>query len=126
MKSKLEIYALAVCFTSVVCLVISVGIAGYNIIEIINPELTIGSYVYNTLQSNDSFWESRKCNNESKVLPVRPPEEELSKKRKEALAIALKGEKREGFQSLVKTLMFILAGGIALLVHWKIAKKART
>jgi len=37
MKSKLEIYALAVCFASIVCLIISIGIAGYSIIEITAP-----------------------------------------------------------------------------------------
>ncbi len=126
MKSKLEIYALAVCFAAVVCLVISIGIAGYSIIEIVNPTLTMKSYEYNIYQSNDSYWESKQCHCDTKVIPTRPSEEELSKKRQEALAITLKGEKREGFQTFVKSMMFILAGGIALLIHWKIAKKARS
>ena len=44
MKSKLEIYALSVCFAAMVCLVISGGIAGYSIFEIMMPELTMRSH----------------------------------------------------------------------------------
>jgi hypothetical protein len=126
MKSKLEIYALAVCFAAIVCLVISIGIAGYSIVEITNPYITIRAYDYDKYQSNDSYWDSKIYDQDQKTVQQRPSEEELTKKRQEAMVIALKGERREGIQSLIQSLMFILAGGVTLLVHWQIAKRART
>jgi hypothetical protein len=58
-KSLLEIYALAVCFATIVCFVISLGVALYKIVEIINPEFTMNSYEYKRYQSNDAYWQSR-------------------------------------------------------------------
>jgi len=124
MKSKLEIYALAVCFAAMVCLVVSFGIAGFGIFEIATPELTMRSYTYEKFQTNDSYFENKRpcC---SKEKEPRPSEDVLTKQRLEAFAVETKGEQREGFQTLIKCMMFIAASGIALAVHWKIAQKAR-
>src|SRR4051812_26499256 len=115
MKSKLEIYALAVCFAAVVCLVISTGIAGYAVFEIAAPELTMRSYTYEKYQTNDSYFENKRpcCSEEKKQ---RPSEDTLTKQRVDAFAVELKGEKREGFQTLIKCLMFLVVSGIALAV----------
>lgn len=126
MKSKLEIYALSVCFAAVVCLVISTGIAGYSIFEIFVPELTMKSYQYNKYQTNEAFWEnmsSNSCSEGEKL--VRPAEEELTKQRLKGFSVEIKAEKRGGFQSLIKCFMFILASGVALIIHWKISQKSR-
>jgi hypothetical protein len=123
-RSKLEIYALSVCFASVVCLVISFGIAGYSIVEIFKPELTMSSYSYANYQTNDSYWKYKHSQSSDEKDP-RPSEEALSKQRLEEYSIELKGEERGGFQVLIKSLMFILVGSISLLIHAQIAKKSR-
>jgi hypothetical protein len=125
MKYKLEIYALAICFAAVVCLVISTGIAGYAVFEIASPDLTMRSYTYEKHQTNDSYFESKRpcC---SKEKEPRPSEDTLTKQRLEAFSVELKGEQREGFQTLIKCFMFIAVSGIALVVHSKIAKRARS
>lgn len=125
MKSKLEIYALSVCFAAVVCLVISAGIGGYAVFEIVTPELTISSYKYDKYQTNDDYWKSKSSCSKEETNEVRPSEEELTKKRLEALSIEIKAEKRGGFQSLIKCFTFIFVSGLTLLIHWKIAKKSR-
>ena len=125
MKSKLEIYALSVCFASVVCLVISAGIAGYSIFEITAPELTMNSYRYDKYQTNEAFWKSEVSCSKEKQTEVKPDEEALTKQRLAAFAVEVKAEKREGAQTLVRCFMFILVSGIALFIHWKIAKKSR-
>ncbi|MDP8287976.1 MAG: hypothetical protein RAP03_15000 [Candidatus Electryonea clarkiae] len=122
MKSKLEIYALSVCFAAVVGLVISAGVAGYSVFEIIDPELTMISYTYDKYQTNEAYWKSILSCSKTKD---KPNEEELTKKRQEAFVVAVKAEKRGGIQSLIRCLMFILTSGITLLIHWKIAKKSR-
>jgi hypothetical protein len=122
MKSKLEIYALSVCFAAVISLVISTGIAGYAIIKIAAPHLTMSSYDYDRLQTNDAFWvKIASCSKEA----GRPGEEELTKRRLEAFDLELQSERREGLQSLVQCLIFILVSGAVLIVHWQIAQKAR-
>jgi hypothetical protein len=124
MKSKVEIYALSVCFAAVVCLIISFGIAGYSIIEIVNPELTMSSYKYDQYQTNEDYRKNMdSCEKEEKTETK--IDEELTKQRIAAFAVAVKSEKREGFQSLIQCLMFILVSSITLLIHWKIAQRAR-
>ena len=125
LKSKLEIYALAVCFMSVICLVVSFGIAGYSIVEMFKPELTMASYTYERYQTNDNYWEGRRSSRNSETKEIRPSEEVLSKQRRDEYSAALRGKERSGFQALIKSLMFILAGGITLLVHWQIANRSR-
>src|SRR4030042_3849552 len=110
MKSKLEIYALAVCFATVVCLVISIGIAGYSVFEIAAPKLTMSSCLYENYQTNDAYWTSQdSCyEKEKEKAKVKPSEEELTKQRLAAFDSAVKREQREGFQSLIRCLMFII------------------
>jgi hypothetical protein len=125
MKSKLEIYALAVCFAAVVCLVISISIAGYSIIQIMWPELTMRSYNFDKYQTNQLYWESKQSFSKDKVSAKKPSEVELAQQRMEALRLELNGEKRNGLQSLIHALMFIVVGTITLFLHWRIAKRAR-
>ena len=126
MKSKLEIYALAICFTSVICLVISFGIGGYVIVTIGAPEFTMNSYEYKKFTSNDAYWENINSCYKDEKCKDRPSEDVLTKERNESKAIAIKEEKRTGMQLLIQCLIFITASGVALYIHSKIAKQART
>jgi len=125
MKSKLEIYALSVCFAAVVCLIISAGVGGYSIFEIATPELTMTSYEYDKHQTNDAFWKSKSSCSKTDLSETRPSEDELSKQRLEAFSVEIKSEQRSGFQSLIKCLIFIFVSGVTLVIHWKIAKSSR-
>ena len=126
MKSKLEVYALAVCFAAVVCLLISAGIGGYGLIKIIWPELTLYSWEYNSHQNNDAFWKSMSSRTPIEQMPKqRPAEEHLTQLRLESYSRALAIERRDGTQNLLKYAIFFLVGAIALFVHWRIARQAR-
>jgi hypothetical protein len=122
MKSKLEVYALAVCFAAIVCLVISLSIAGYSIVRIAYPEITIKSYDYKMYRTNDSYWASRYFPGGG--VPTRPPEEEITRQRLSAYHTVIYGERREALQTLIQTFMFVVVGTITLLLHWRLAKKA--
>lgn len=125
MKPKLETYGLSVCFAMVVSLVISMSIAGYALLEIVTPELTMSSYEYDKYQTNEAYWKSNNsCSNEERSV-AKPGNEELTKQRSEAFAKEIESEKREGSQSLMQCFMFILVSGISLCIHWIIARKAR-
>jgi hypothetical protein len=130
-KTLLEIYGLAVCFATIVCFVVSLGVALYSVVQIVNPEFTMNSYEYNRYQSNDAYHLSR-CglspvdayrNNEKEMQ--RPSEEELTKQRQEGYRSAKISEKRDGFQSLTKTAIIILINTVVFLIHWGIARRSR-
>jgi hypothetical protein len=128
-KSILEIYALAVCFVTVVCFVVALGIASYSVLEISKPEFTITSWQYSQHQTNDAFWNScsggRYCGSEEKKKE-RPSEPELTKQREESFALVLLNEQRDASQTLVKCLIVILIDAAAFALHWLLSKRART
>jgi len=80
----LEIYALAVCFLTVLCFSICLGIGIYSVIQTTNPEFTLNAIEYGKHQSNDAFWDcgfrGGYCSDEDKKKQ-RPSEIELTKKR---------------------------------------------
>ena len=124
-KSILEVYALAVCFTAIICFVVALGISIYDFIQIVNPEFTLSSYKYNRHQSNDAFWAGTgDCGSDDKEKQ-RPNEEELTKKRLTSYQHAIKAERRDAFQSITLASIILAIDTILFLVHWRVAKRAR-
>lgn len=128
-KTILEIYALAVCFFSVVALVVIFGIGCYSTISFVNPEFTLNSFAYTRHQSNDSFWAgcsgSWECGSAGEKKGVRPPELELSKLRLASFQRDLFSEERAGLQSIVRCLIGLICTSLVFLLHWFLAKRAR-
>ncbi len=125
-KSILEVYALAVCFATIVCFVVALGVAIYDIIQISSPEFTLSSYEYNRHQSNDVFWERYKYGYDNRDKEMqRPPEEMLTKQRLESYHQVIKAERRDAFQSLTLSSIILVIDVIVFLVHWRVARRAR-
>jgi hypothetical protein len=120
-KTILEIYALAVCFFTVACFVISLGVGLYDLIEIVDPEFTLGGYEYERHQTNEAFAKQYKSRKEEV-----PPDDELTRLREESYRLALKNERRSGMQSLTQVVIIIIIDVMLFLFHWFLAKKART
>ncbi|WP_075186205.1 hypothetical protein [Teredinibacter haidensis] len=126
MKSKLEIYSLSVCFATVLCLVIASGFGGYALLGIFVPDLTMNPYNYGQYQSNNAYWKRNYLSYTTGEKEVtKPSEEEITNLRAEGYKVALENEKREGLQTLLKSLIFAIVGGVALAIHWVLAKKSR-
>lgn len=126
----LEIYALAVCFVTVTCFVVALGIAVYSAIAIAKPDFTINSWQYSTHQTNDAFWNSgcagrQYCGPQEKKVE-RPSEPELTKQREEAYGRILASERRDSSQTIVKCIIVMLIDVGAFLLHWFLAKRARS
>jgi hypothetical protein len=118
-RSLVEVYALAVCFVTLVCFVIALGIGIYDIIQIVNPEFTLSSYTYDRHLSNEAFlknWPEDK---------PRPQGEELTRLRKESYQAALRSEKRSAIQSLTMVFIVILVDLVVYIIHWYVARRAR-
>lgn len=127
-KTILEIYALAVCFASVVSFVIASGIAIYNVIEIAVPQITINSFEYDRHQSNDEYWKSISINEgdrPAKKEMKRPSEQELTKQRIDSYYYALREVKRSAVQSIIKAGIVIFLNIVFFIIHWHIAVRAR-
>lgn len=125
-KSILEIYAFAVCFSTIVCFVVALGVGVYDVVQIVNPEFTLNSREYSRHQSNDAFWDSHRDRWESREKErPRPPEHELTKQREESYQQALRSEKRDASQSLVKVAIVMLIDGLVFMIHWRVARRAR-
>lgn len=118
-KSLLEIYALAVCFVTVICFAIVLGIGLYDILEMSSSEMTIKSYQYQKHQSNEAFtrnWSKKR---------VKRSEAEITKIREKSYSVALKAEERDAIQSFIRVLIIMLIGIIIFLIHWRLGKYAR-
>lgn len=119
-KTILEIYALAVCFVTVVCAVISFGIGTYDVLEITNPEFTLPAHQFERHQTNEAFF-TRECNIEIQEKS----EDDKTQHRLASYERALKAESRDALQSLVKVLIVLAIDVLVFLIHWRIARHAR-
>ncbi len=118
-KSLLEIYALAVCFVTVVCFVIALGIGLYDLVELAYPEFSLSSYEYERHQSDEAFmrhWPKDK---------KRPLEGEVTKLREESFRTELRKEQRSAMQSLVQILIVLVIDVVLFFVHWRLAQRGR-
>jgi hypothetical protein len=123
-KTILEIYALAVCFFTVTCFAITLGIAIYDVIQVVYPSFTINNYKFEQHQSNEAFRNQLgSCGNKDKEPLL--SEAEVTKKREESWALALRSERHEGAQSLVSMLIILFVSAIVFLIHWRIAQRSR-
>jgi len=123
-KTVLEIYALAVCFFTVACMAITLGIAIYDVIQVAVPSFTINNYKFEQHQSNDAFRSQLSSyDNKDKAPPL--SEAEVTKRREESWALSLRSEKHEGAQSLVRILIILIVSAIVFLIHWRIARRSR-
>ena len=127
-KSMLEVYALAVCFVTVICFVIASGVGLYGIIGIANPEFTLSGWEYERHQSNDAYWRMNMplpmpgSERESKSKPA---EAELTQQRQASYALAIKSEQRGSLQTLTKAAIVIFIDLIIFGAHWRIASRSR-
>jgi len=118
-KSLLEIYSLAVCFVTIICFAVALGIGVYDILEMSQPELTLKSFQYQRHQSNEAFTRNWPKNKE------KPSEAEMTRMRAKSYAVALEAEKRDAIQSFIRVLIVITIDMVIFLFHWKLAKRMR-
>ncbi len=133
-KSILEIYALSVCFVTLVCFVIALGIGIYDLIQITNPEFTLNPYEYERHQSNEAFGRSPRIEMRGvapgvapgvPIGPTKPSEEELTKQREESYQAAIRSERRSGIQSLTIVGIVMVIDLCVFGVHWLLSKRTR-
>ena len=139
-----RIYALAVCFASILCVAISTGIGLYDIEQITFPKLTMDSYLYQNLQSNDAYRQSHlysmrnigsgfivKGRGISRAASMSNPpndeepisDEEVSERRQQQLTIAIDNVRHDAIRSLLQILIILLVSIPLFIIHWRFAQK---
>ena len=148
-NASYKIYALAVCFVTLMCSAIIVGVVLYNLVKIAAPELTLDSHSYNAHQSIDAFRRSQfyafsrpvpalMTNRAFVARPgvpiVEAPETssdeslalsdaELEELRIESYASVLRGQRRNAVQSTIRLSIFLLVSLSLFFVHWRLVKR---
>jgi hypothetical protein len=116
MRSLIQVYALAVCFATLMCFVVALGVGMYDVLQIAAPSFTLESY--QPYQSNDVFVQFFPDKKER-------PEGEITALREQALRDALHFEQRSAVQSGAFVLIILAINAGVFLVHWRIAGTQR-
>jgi hypothetical protein len=128
-----RVYALLVCFFSIICLTISTGMGLYELVKIADPELTLSPYRYQHLESDASY---RRLNYPAGVInPAYPSmpkhDESISKMTAEKIAEArekerdnlIAAERKQAIASLIRLFIVIIVTSPVFYIHWRIAGK---
>tara|TARA_B100000768_G_C11211800_1_gene346359 strand:- start:142 stop:546 length:405 start_codon:yes stop_codon:yes gene_type:complete len=127
-RTLLEIYALLVCFVSVVCFSVWLGIGLYSLIGVLSPETTVDSWVYQRHQSNEKFsavspMTINPFENQDRIEKQEQlPENTLTKNRLDSYVQALKAEVRSNTQSILRSVIVTVISMLLFLVHWRLLK----
>ena len=129
-KSFVEIYGLAVCFVTLLCFVIALGVGIYDLLQVAFPEFTLNAYEYERHQSNDSFRNAppvfRSVPRIAEAVPI--PEatgDAITRQREDSYRSVLRFESRRAGQSLVMVGIVMLIDVLVFLPHWILARRAR-
>ena len=117
MRSLIQVYALAVCFFSLMCFVVALGFGLYDLVRIVAPGFTMNQYW--NVATNDQYLQ---IHPDQKDLP----EFELTLLREIANQYSFDGERRAAGQSLVFVTIIVVIDAVVFAIHWGIAKRAET
>ena len=119
-KTILEVYSLSVCFVTILCFAITLGVALYDVVQFTAPKFSLSSWDVEKHQSNESY---TKCWNDEKREKY--SDEEITNLRTESYLSTISSEKRDAIHSFIMSCIIILIDIIIFFVHWKVAQKAR-
>ena len=115
-RSLIQVYALTVCFCTLMCGVIALGFATYDLIRIAAPGFTMATS-YGAWDSDEQFLLGHP---DKKELPPAELAIVREKYRQEALAY----ERKTGQQGFVWAFIILVIDGAVYAVHWRIARRA--
>lgn len=114
-RSLIGFYALAVCFCTLMCLMIALGVGAYSVVRLAVPEFTIAS---SSLEISDQqfliYYPDKKD------LPAA----ERAKIREEQQRLAIQYERRSALQTLVWVAIIATIDGVVYALHWRLARRA--
>lgn len=129
-----RIYALLVCFVCMVCITISTGLVLYQVVKIIDPTLTMSSYQYRYLASNENYREMARPvvavtgYRQSTVVDTSEEiaeltDDEVEQRREQGMQDLIEGERSNARASLVSLIIMLLVASPVFYIHWRIAQR---
>jgi hypothetical protein len=118
-KNLAEVYALAVCFASLIVLLVSAAMTSYELVRIAFPRATVRDHVYERTRSNELYLRSWPQNQ-----PV-PSPSEVERLRQELWDHTLQTERHDGLRSFLQQVMYALAAAVAFALHWRLWRRER-
>lgn len=124
-----RIYALAVCFSAILCIAISTGIGLYDVVQLTIPEFTISSHQKQRSPMDrmmvapypGEMIQGDVVTKPPKTLPM--TEEEIEQRHTERVANLIDGVRHDAKVSLVRILIVLLVSIPLFLVHWRFARR---
>ena len=124
-RNLVDIYALAVCFFTVACFVIVLGMTAWNVVELSAPEFTINNNTYEAHLNDENYRRWLIQRNQYRAEDYKPPEDgELTKHREKNWQHEIKGEQRSALQDLVRNLIILVIDILVFGAHWIIARRS--
>lgn len=136
-EPSIRLYALAVCFVSVICVAITAGFALYNGVKLAAPELTIEPYRIQNLMTNEAFVSNPGLyprpmaigpDGVTRALDTADPfagmsEAQITQRRLERLHNEIDMHRRSAIQSLLRQGIIILVAAVLYFCHWRLARR---
>jgi len=137
MQHYLKIYALAVCFVSIICVAITSGFAIYNLFTLAAPRMTIDPYQLQFLRSNDAFVNSPETHAFGS-RPLFPPATgsddprsrfegmsaaEITRLREQRMQEVYADHVARAQQSLLRQVIIIVVASALFASHWLLSQR---
>lgn len=113
-RSLIQVYALCVCFCTLMCFVVALGIGLYDVVQVAAPEFTM-SWAHEMYRSADQYLAYYP---DRKTLPPA----EVERLRQAGYRDAVAAERRGAWQSLIFASVIVLIDVGVYAAHWRIAR----
>ena len=114
-RSLVQLYALTVCFFTLMCLVIVLGLGIYDVVRIVRPDFTV---------QDDMLWQSNELYRTYRQDKKDLPDAEITALREQGRRAAVDAERRGAEQRLVFLGIILGIDIVVYAIHWRIARKA--
>ena len=129
-KTVFEIYSSLVCFVTIICSSVWLGMGLYSLVGLVKPKITLDDWAYQMHQSNQQF--QKPVLGEPFLLgppgavEVNKPEpvehlsdKQITEKRLASYQLELQSEVRKNQQSLIKSLIAVFICLPLFFLHWR-------
>jgi hypothetical protein len=125
----LHVYIAAVCFVSLACLALALGIVAYSAVAVVDPSFTMHPMSLPPPEPPFAFVPAPIDGSGAIGAPtLRIPlsDEETARRRTAAVEFATHAEFATARQSLLRWSIVVAIAGALFLAHWRILRRART
>ena len=132
-KTVFEIYSSLVCFVTIICCSVWLGMGLYSMVGVVKPEITLDDWAYQMHQSNQQFQKPvlgepfllgpPGAVEANKPEPIEHlSDKQITEKRLASYQLELQSEIRKHQQELIKSLIAVFICLPLFFIHWCFVK----